>query len=69
MQAADKLEPSVISRHLIDIAQSFNRFYHECPILVDDSELRKARLTLVRCVCTVLKTGMSLIGLQAPERI
>ncbi|MFC3770393.1 arginine--tRNA ligase [Paenibacillus sp. GCM10012303] len=69
MQAMEKLEPSVVSRHLIDIAQSFNRFYHECPILVDDPGLRAARLALVRSLCTVLRTGMSLIGMQSPERI
>lgn len=69
VQAMEKLEPSIVSRHLIDIAQSFNRFYHECPILVDDPELRAARLALVRSMCTVLRTGMSLIGIQSPERI
>ena len=35
-QAMEKLEPSIISRHLIDLAQSFNRFYHEHPIVVED---------------------------------
>ncbi|PYI56670.1 arginine--tRNA ligase [Paenibacillus flagellatus] len=69
VQAKEKLEPSIVSRHLIDIAQSFNRFYHECPILVDDAALRAARLELVRSVCTVLRTGLGLIGIQAPERI
>lgn len=68
-QAMEKLEPSVISRHLIDIAQSFNRFYHECPILVEDAALRDARLSLVHAVCGVLRIGLGLIGLQAPERI
>ncbi|RKN85101.1 arginine--tRNA ligase [Paenibacillus ginsengarvi] len=68
-QAMDKLEPSIIGRHLIDIAQSFNRFYHECPILVDDAGLKTARLALVASVCSVLRTGLDLIGLQAPERI
>ncbi|WP_420799756.1 arginine--tRNA ligase [Paenibacillus mesophilus] len=69
LQAKEKLEPSVISRHLIDIAQSFNRFYHECPILVDDAALKSARLALVQSTCMVLRVGLGLIGLQAPERI
>ncbi|MDF2719488.1 MAG: arginyl-tRNA synthetase, partial [Paenibacillus sp.] len=68
-QAMEKLEPSVISRHLIDIAQSFNRFYHECPILVENAELRSTRLALVHATCSVLRVGLGLIGLQAPERI
>lgn len=68
-QAMDKLEPSLISRYLVDLAQSFNRFYHNCPILVEDTELRAARLALVESVSTVLRTGMRLIGLEAPEKI
>lgn len=69
-QAMDRLEPSIISRYLVDLAQRFNHFYHECPILkVEDAELRQARLDLVRCVSITLKNGLSLIGLQAPEKI
>ncbi|UUZ93957.1 arginine--tRNA ligase [Paenibacillus sp. P25] len=68
-QAMNKLEPSIVSRYLVDLAQSFNRFYHECPILVDDAELRKARLALVESVRITLKNGLRLIGLEAPEKI
>lgn len=68
-QAMEKLEPSIISRHMIDVAQSFNRFYHECPIVVEDEAVRTARLTLVRAAVSVLKIGLGLIGLAAPEKI
>ncbi|NTZ18682.1 arginine--tRNA ligase [Paenibacillus sp. JMULE4] len=69
-QAMERLEPSIISRYLVDLAQKFNHFYHECPILkVEDAELRQARLALVRCVSITLKNGLSLIGLKAPEKI
>ncbi len=68
-QAMEKLEPSIISRHLVDLSQSFNRFYHECPIVVEDTQLRAARLALVRSTVLVLKTGLALIGLAAPEKI
>ncbi|WP_248925033.1 arginine--tRNA ligase [Paenibacillus hamazuiensis] len=68
-QAMHKLEPSIISRYLVDLAQSFNRFYHECPILVDDAALRAARLALVKCVQITLRNGLALIGLEAPEKI
>lgn len=69
-QAMERLEPSIISRYLVDLAQRFNHFYHECPILkIEDAELRGARLDLVRCVSTTLKNGLALIGLQAPEKI
>lgn len=68
-QAMLKYEPSLISRYLVDLAQSFNRFYHECPILVEDAALRNARLVLVDSVRTVLRTGMKLLGLETPEKI
>lgn len=68
-QAAAKLEPSLITRYLVDTAQAFNRFYHECPILKEEATLRLARLALVQGVRITLKTGLGLIGLQAPERM
>ncbi|WP_213584764.1 arginine--tRNA ligase [Paenibacillus sp. J2TS4] len=68
-QAMIKMEPSLISRYLVDLAQSFNRFYHHCPILVEDDELRKARLALVQSVRMTLENGLRLIGLEAPRQI
>ena len=69
-QAMNKLEPSVISRYLVDLAQAFNRFYHECPILkAENEELRAARLLFVQAVKITLRNGLKLIGLEAPEQI
>jgi len=68
-QACAKLEPSIISRYLVDLAQSFNRFYHDCPILVEDLAVRQARLALVKSVQITLRNGLRLIGLGSPEQI
>jgi len=68
-EAAEKLEPFVISRHLIDIAQAFNRFYHDNPILTSADGLRQARLYLVSVVKDVLCGGLALLGIAAPERM
>lgn len=68
-QAMNKLEPSIITRYLVNLAQEFNHFYHECHVLVDDMELCAARLTLVQCVKITLQNGLGLIGLEAPEEI
>jgi arginyl-tRNA synthetase len=67
--AMEKLEPSFISRYLVDLAQAFNRFYHECPIVIDDEQVRNARLALVQATVTTLRNGLRLIGLAAPEEI
>lgn len=69
LQAQQKLEPSIISRYLVDLAQAFNRFYHECPILKEDETVKKARLTLVKAVQITLRNGLRLIGLESPEEI
>ncbi|MFA6308579.1 MAG: arginine--tRNA ligase [Clostridia bacterium] len=67
--AMNELEPSVITRYLVDLAQDFNRFYHEHSILVDDNELKNARLAIVKATGIVLSNGLSLLGIHAPERV
>ncbi len=68
-QAMLRNEPSLITRKIVLIAQRFNKFYHDCPILVDDEVLKGTRLALVRAVKTVLATGLDLLGIQAPEKM
>lgn len=68
-QAMNKLEPSMITRYLVDLARDFNRFYHACHVLVDDPDLCKARLAVVQCVKITMQNGLRLIGLQAPEKM
>ncbi len=69
IDAMQKNEPSIITRNIIDIAQAFNKFYHECPILVEDKTVKEARLLLVYSVKTVIKTGLGLLGVEAPNRM
>jgi len=67
--AAYKYEPSIISRHLIDIAQAFNRFYHDHPIITEDEIIQRTRLILVKAVVQTIKSGLALLGIDAPERM
>lgn len=67
--ALEELEPSILTRYLVDVAQDFNRFYHEHSILVEDAALRNARLALVTATKTTLANGLALIGLHAPEKV
>ncbi|QUH29351.1 arginine--tRNA ligase [Vallitalea guaymasensis] len=69
VDAAEKLEPSFISRYVVDLAQEFNRFYHNCPIIVDDMELRNARLEIVSIVRDVIREALRLLGIKAPEQM
>ncbi len=69
LDAADKYEPSILTRHLVDIAQSFNKFYHDEHILVENEEEKVAKLALVESARTVIANCLNLLGIQAPERM
>ncbi len=69
VNAMEKNEPFLITRHITDLAQSFNKFYHEYPILVDDLEIRKVRLLLVYTAKTAIKIGLNLLGIKAPNQM
>lgn len=69
-QARRDLEPSVISRYLLDVCQEFNRFYHDCPVLrAEDEKVRSTRLAIVEATSVVLSNGLKLIGLKRPKNI
>lgn len=67
--AAYKYEPSLLSALLIDIAQAFNRFYIEHRVICDDLSVQNARLQVVQATATVLKKGLALLGIEAPEKM
>ena len=69
LEAADKYEPSILTRHLVDIAQAFNKFYHDEHILVDNRDERIAKLSLVDASRTVIANCLGLLGIKAPERM
>ncbi|MHC1695292.1 MAG: arginine--tRNA ligase [Eubacteriales bacterium] len=68
-QAARELEPSVISRYLLDVCAVFNRFYHDCPILKAEGDVRTLRLSLTAATGRVLQSGLELIGIACPKAI
>jgi arginyl-tRNA synthetase len=67
--SCEKYEPSIIARYVVDLAQAFNRFYHDTQILVDDKEVLKARVALVAAVKQTIKNGLKLVCLNAPEKM
>ena len=68
-EAASKYEPSMITRAVTDIAQAYNRFYYEHRVLDDDPSAAAAKVALTRAARDVIKTGLWLIGVEAPERM
>ncbi len=62
-------EPSVLARYALDVAQSFNQFYNKERIVIEDAQVRKARLRLTRLVSRTIARTMGLLGIQTPERM
>ena len=67
--AGERLEPYIVARYVIAVAQAFNKFYNNCQINVEDEKVKKARLKLVCITKNVLKNGLDLLGIQCPERM
>ncbi|WP_195853169.1 arginine--tRNA ligase [Aerococcus sanguinicola] len=68
IRAAKQYEPSVVSKYLISLAQAFNKYYGNTRILEDDEQL-EARIALISAVAIVLKDGLSLLGIAAPNKM
>ena len=68
-EAAEKYEPSMITRAVTDIAQAYNKFYYEHRILDGEPATAAARVALTKATKDVIKTGLWLIGIEAPERM
>lgn len=66
-QAAERYEPFVINRYVTDLAKAYNKFYNTHPILTAEEGVKGARLALTKAVCSVLSTGLGLLGIQTPE--
>lgn len=65
--AALQHEPHQIVHYLRELACDFHTYYNACPFLVDDEELRNARLNLIDAVRQVIANGLHLLGVSAPE--
>ena len=69
--AADKYVPHVLCEHIYRVAQSFSRFYADCPILADDvpAEAKASRLSLAKAALAQLEHGLDLLAIEAPDRM
>ena len=68
-EAMEKNEPYLVSRAVMAICQTFNRFYYERRIMADEANVRNARLKLTDAARRVIAIGLDLVGLKAPERM
>ncbi|MFP4457384.1 MAG: arginine--tRNA ligase [Clostridia bacterium] len=68
-EAAHQLEPSLVSRQVMKIARAFNRFYHNNQIIVDQENIRLARLLLCYSANVALEIGLNLLNMPTPNRM
>jgi arginyl-tRNA synthetase len=67
-RAYEQFDPSQIAKYIVDLAQAFNKYYGEVKILEAGDE-QQARLALVYSVTVILKEGLRLLGIEAPEEM
>jgi arginyl-tRNA synthetase len=67
--AAANLEPHLVAAWLRELANAFHTYYNSHQFLVEDAALRNARLALVVATRQVLRNGLDLLGLGAPEKM
>lgn len=65
----DDSRPNVLASYLLELARSFHSFYEACPVLKSDGDTRLTRLMLCELSSRVLKHGLSLLGIKAPNRM
>ena len=68
-KVAETYKPHHLAQHLIALSQAFNEFYHKCPVISEQMHTMKGRLLLVQSVRQVLKNGLQLLGMKAPEEM
>ncbi|MFQ5493510.1 MAG: DALR anticodon-binding domain-containing protein, partial [Candidatus Dojkabacteria bacterium] len=70
IDATKTLSPNILTSYLFDLAQKFNSFYKQQPILKEeDSDTQAARLTLTQASAKILQKGLYLLGIKTVERM
>lgn len=67
--AANAREPHRLINYLNDVGSAFTTFYHDCRIMGVDDDLAQARIALASTTALVLKNGLTILGITAPERM
>ena len=65
----NNFKPHIIANYVYELANIFNEYYHKYPVLKAEEDVKKARLLLIYCIKRVIYNGLSLLGIEAPERM
>ncbi len=67
--AAFNREPHMLAFYLRELANDFHTYYNSCQFLVDDTNIRQARLCLILATKQIISNGLGLLGVSAPEEM
>lgn len=67
--AVETLDPSVVAQYLFHLAQTFNTFYHQCPVLQAEAEVQQFRVRLIQAVESVMAHGLHLLGIDIVDEM
>ncbi|MBP5201114.1 arginine--tRNA ligase [bacterium] len=68
-KAAELYKPNFIADHIFDLVQKFGTFYNSTPILKAEPEKMQSRILLAEAVARTIRTGLDLLGIEAPEKM
>jgi len=68
-RTCERNEPYMITKHITELAKAMNKYYYEHRIITEDKPQSAARLLLADCVKTVIRTGLNLLGIGAPDKM
>ncbi len=68
-KSGEEYKPALIVNYLLDLTKKFNEFYEKNTVLGAEKKLMGARLVLVYCVKNILKNGLNLLGIDAPDEM
>ena len=67
--SCEKRESHILAEYLKEVAASFHKFFHDCRIIDSEKNIRDARLQLVNFTRIVMKNGLTILGINAPEKM
>jgi len=65
----DDFRPNLLANYLFELANTFHSFYEACPVLKAEEPARSTRLALCDLTARILKKGLELMGIAAPEKM
>lgn len=68
-QVTEKNEPSILSRYLIEVAKAYSSYYNNNKIIVEDTDIKNARIFITYATGKILEIGANLLGIKMPDKM